>query len=122
LRQARERVRYSTRQVSRLLERRYQLKLSHGSLARIERGEQRISVGVLGVLCEIYEVAPLQIAVGTDPGEDSTWNTLVRAGLDRQVVGGVVWLEQMLDHGYARDQTDANVTPLISSVEGELAG
>jgi transcriptional regulator with XRE-family HTH domain len=122
LRQSRERARYSTRQVSKLLERRYQLKLSHGSLARIERGEQRVSVGILGVLCEIYEVAPLKIAVGAEPGEDSTWNTLVRAGLERQVVSGVVWLEQMLDHGHARDQAEASVTPIVSSVEGELAG
>jgi transcriptional regulator with XRE-family HTH domain len=116
LRQSRERARYSTRQVSKLL------KLSHGSLARIERGEQRVSVGILGVLCEIYEVAPLKIAVGAEPGEDSTWNTLVRAGLERQVVSGVVWLEQMLDHGHARDQAEASVTPIVSSVEGELAG
>lgn len=122
LRQSRERARYSTRQVSKLLERRYQLKLSHGSLARIERGEQRVSVGILGVLCEIYEVAPLTIAVGTELAEDSTWNTLVRAGLERQVVGGVVWLEQMLDHGYARDQAEMSITPIVSSIEGELAG
>ncbi|MDH3733493.1 MAG: helix-turn-helix domain-containing protein, partial [Gemmatimonadota bacterium] len=51
LRRAREEARYSTRQVAALVEERFQLKLSHGSLARIERGEQRISVGMVGVLC-----------------------------------------------------------------------
>ena len=122
LRQARERARYSTRQVSTLLERRYQLQLSHGSLARIERGEQRISVGVLGVLCEIYEIAPLQVSMGGDPDEETTWHVLVRAGLERQVVPGVVWLEQMLDHGYARDQKEKDATPIADSVEGQRAG
>lgn len=104
LRAARESARYSTRQVARLIEHRFRLHLSHGSIARIERGEQRLSVGMLGVLCAIYDVAPVEIAVGVDPPENPTWATAVGAGLERQVVAGVVWLEQMLDHGDTRSK------------------
>ena len=61
LRQARKRARYSTRHVAKLIEKRFQLALSHGSIARIERGEQRLSIGMLCVLCSIYEVAPIDV-------------------------------------------------------------
>ncbi|MDX1389130.1 MAG: helix-turn-helix domain-containing protein [Acidobacteriota bacterium] len=106
LRKARRRARYSTRHVSRIIEDRFQLQLSHGSIARIERGEQRLSIGMLGVLCSIYEIPPLQVAVGVEPPDDATWHLLVRAGLEQRVVGGIVWLEQMLDHGFARVDPD----------------
>ena len=111
LRQARKRARYSTRQVARLIKERFQLQLSHGSLARIERGEQRVSIGMLAVLSEIYETAPIEIAVGVDPGEDAPWHVLVRAGLERQAVAGVVWLEQMLDHGSSDMGPDTRPVP-----------
>ncbi|MFV1986978.1 MAG: multiprotein-bridging factor 1 family protein [Gemmatimonadota bacterium] len=111
LRQARKQARYSTRQVARLIKNRFQLQLSHGSLARIERGEQRVSIGMLAVLSEIYETAPFEIAVGVDPGEDAPWPLLVRAGLERQAVAGVVWLEQMLDHGSSDVGPDARPAP-----------
>ncbi|MDX1394861.1 MAG: helix-turn-helix transcriptional regulator [Gemmatimonadota bacterium] len=107
LRKARRRARYSTRHVSRIIEERFQLQLSHGSIARIERGEQRVSVGMLVVLCAIYEVPPLEVAVGVEPPDDATWHALVRAGLEHRVVAGLVWLEQMLDHGFARVDADS---------------
>ena len=108
LRQARERARYSTRQISALVEDRYQLQLSHGSLARIERGEQRISVGLLGVLCDLYRVAPIEVLVGAKPAVDAPWLVLARAGLEQRVVAGIVWAEQMLDHGSAAEPDAAS--------------
>lgn len=107
LRLARKQARYSTRQVAKLIDRRFQLALSHGSIARIERGEQRLSVGMLGVLCAIYEVAPIEVAVGIEAREDAPWERLVRVGLEHDVVAGVVWLEQMLDHGYTEPRSDS---------------
>lgn len=107
LRRARNRARYSTREVAAELRARFHLQLSHGSLARIERGEQRISVGLLGALCELYDVAPVEVAVGADPDDGSGWYEQVRDGLDASTRDGLVWLEQMLANGFAVSGPDA---------------
>jgi transcriptional regulator with XRE-family HTH domain len=101
--------------VAKLIEQRFQLGLSHGSIARIERGEQRLSVGMLAVLCSIYDVPPIEVAVGLEARDDAIWHTLVRAGLKEEVVAGVVWLEQMLDHGYAKLRRDGTSPPTAAA-------
>ena len=119
LRQAREKARYSTRQVATLIEERYQLQLSHGSLARIERGEQRISVGLMAVLCDIYGVAPMEVAVGSELGDDLPWHRLIRAGLHEDVVSGIVWFEQMLDHGHSHHDPAGEAAVTRPAEDGE---
>ena len=98
LRQARQAARYSTRTVADEIRERYQLDISHTSLARIERAEQQISVGMFCVLCDIYGVAPGKIALG-ETADPKPYEALLREGLVEHAVAGIVLLEQLLENG-----------------------
>ena len=66
---------------------------------------------MVGVLCDIYGVVPAEIAIGVELGEDVLWHQLVKAGLERKVVSGIVWFEQMLDHGSSHLESEGGRAP-----------